>query len=204
MHVSQSLFLDNGDRGPFSIFSPAFITVAHWLLVTGDKGHERTRNARGRQLFLNPAEHSVKYFWSVTPALWQSPKKEISVQSQGQMDYLGWQMSHLIGVACMPWETEVFPVVALCPWINQLGLWPPVALWCLLVAHNSPPGVGSLTALDLTHLLPVTMKCYPRWKGSRKISWWIQDGLFLKSDRQKHRLILVNICFFLPLPLVWA
>lgn len=67
----------------FSSLSPDFITVANWLLVTGDKGHERTRSARGKQLLLNPADHSIKYFWSIMPALWQSLKKEPSVQSQG-------------------------------------------------------------------------------------------------------------------------
>lgn len=146
MHIIQSLFLDNQYSGPFSIFGPDFITVAHWLLVTGEKGHKRTRNARGRQLFLNLADHSVKYFWSIMPALWQSPKEEISVQSQGQMDYFGWRMSQLIRVVCILWETQVFLVVALCPWINQLHLWLPVVIGCLLVAHNAPPEVGSLTA----------------------------------------------------------
>lgn len=143
MRIIQSLFLDNQYNRPFSIFGPhcsVLIACDRW------KGHERTRNARGRQLFHNLADHSVKYFWSIMPALWLSPKKEISVQSQGQMDYLGWRMSWLIRVVCILWETQVFLVVALCPWINQLRLWLPVAIGYLLVAHNSPPEVGSLTA----------------------------------------------------------
>lgn len=147
----------------FSIFSPNFITAAYWLLVTGYRGHERTSNAGGRQLLLNLADHSVKYCWSIMPALWQSPKKELSVQSQGQMDCLAWWMSWVIGVVCILWETWVFLTAVLCPSISYLSLWLPDEMWCFLVTHNPSPEVGSLTTLLNTpgnseHKVPSQMK----------------------------------------------
>lgn len=179
MHIIQSLFLDNQYSGPFSIFGPDFMTVAYWLLVTGEKGHERTRNARGRQLFLSLADQSVKYFCSIMPALWQSPKKEISVQKPGS-DGLPWLTNVLVNQGCL--HTVRNSSISSS---GSLSLNKPA--WSLasscnmvfIVTHNPSPEVGSLTALYLMNLVTVMMKCYPRWKGRMNISWWIQDGLNL-------------------------
>lgn len=174
----------------FSILRPDFTTVANWLLLTGDKGHKRTRSAGGKQLLLNPADHSVKYFWSMMPALWQSPSKEgDKCAKSGRMDYLSWWI----------------------PWWLQTGrkssgsgsgsLSLHQAAQALLptqcsVVTQPLPWAGLTHSLCSTHLATLTIKCYPRWKRSRNISWRIQVGLVCRSDRQEQRLILVNAWFF--------
>lgn len=146
------------------------IACDRWQRTREDK--ERWGQTASPQSCWSQHKVFLKYYAST---LTESKEGDKGAKS-GRMDYLSWWMCWLLQTAR---NSSGFGSLSL----HQAAQALPSS--CALVSwgHTQPlPRAGLTHSLRLMHLATLTTKCYPRWKGSRNISWGIQAGPGVEVD----------------------